>query len=354
MLSSGFIKEYKDFIFQRVKKELGLGGMIHAATEAVINFKPDLIVYITGWSKDDIPGQLINGFEEMGVKVLTIAWDTYPGPTPLKFRQNDLFRSTSFFCEACSFISYARFRFWREQLNPEKAVLYLSGNNILNNHFGNLSLTKDIDVALVGSLYKARLELMTFLKKNLSPLGVNISHFGGYFDETSGLPADDNTHTSNRLSDKDYIDIINRSKIVLCPGGAEGQWAVRGKIFEIMSCSTFCLAEDNFDIQQTIPKEKLITYKTFEECLHQILYYLSHETERQALASESHHWYLHTYDSAIFWQDFFYQLAIGDNNFCNTPFVESNYQIIKNNILNHYDGKEITPENITGFSVNYP
>jgi spore maturation protein CgeB len=354
MLSSGFIKEYKDFIFQRVKKELGLGGMIHAATKAVINFKPDLIVYITGWSKDDIPGQLINGFEEMGVKVLTIAWDTYPGPTPLKFRQNDLFRSTSFFCEACSFISYARFRFWREQLNPEKAVLYLSGNNILNNHFGNLSLTKDIDVALVGSLYKARLELMTFLKKNLSPLGVNISHFGGYFDETSGLPADDNTHTSNRLSNKDYIDIINRSKIVLCPGGAEGQWAVRGKIFEIMSCSTFCLAEDNFDIQQTIPKEKLITYKTFEECLHQILYYLNHETERQTLASGSHDWYLHTYDSAIFWQNFFYKLAIGDNNFYNTPFVESNYQIIKNNILNHYDGKEITPENITGFSVNYP
>jgi len=73
MLSSGFIKEYKDFIFQRVKKELGLGGMIQAATEAVINFKPDLIVYITGWAQDDIPGQLINGFEEMGAKVLTIA-----------------------------------------------------------------------------------------------------------------------------------------------------------------------------------------------------------------------------------------------------------------------------------------
>ena len=135
MISSGFIKEYKDFIYQRVKKELGLGGMIHAATKAVLDFKPDLIVYITGWSKDDIPEQLLTGFEETGTKVLTIAWDTYPGPTPLNFRQNNLFKSTSLFCEACSFISYARFRFWREQLNPEKAVIYLSGNNILYNHY---------------------------------------------------------------------------------------------------------------------------------------------------------------------------------------------------------------------------
>ena len=39
-------------------------------------------------------------FEEMGIKVLTIAWDTYPGATPLNFRQNRLFESTSIFCEA--------------------------------------------------------------------------------------------------------------------------------------------------------------------------------------------------------------------------------------------------------------
>ena len=351
MLSSGFIKEYKDFIFQRVKKELGLGGMIQAATEAVINFKPDLIVYITGWAQDDIPGQLINGFEEMGAKVLTIAWDTYPGPTPLKFRQNDLFRSASLFCEACSFISYARFRFWREQLSPEKAVIYLSGNNILKDHFKNLPIKQDIDVALIGSLYKARLELMEFLKQRLQPLGISITHYGGYFDESSGLPANDSAHTLNALSSADYINVINRSKIVLCPGGAEGQWAVRGKIFEIMSCGTFCLAEDNFDIQRTIPADKLQTYKNFDECLRKILYYLNHETERQILAKNSHDWYLSTYNSKTFWQDFFYKITIGDNNFYNTPFVEKNYQLVKKVILDHYNGKVITPENIAGFSV---
>ena len=353
MLSSGFIKEYRDFIFQRVKKEYGLGGMIHAATDAVIKFMPDLIVYITGWSKDDIPNQLMNGFEKAGVKVLTIAWDTYPGPTPLKFRQNDLFRSTSLFCEACSFISYARFRFWREYLSPHKAVIYLSGNNILDNHFKNLSVTKDIDVALVGSLYTARLELMEFLEQNLLPLGINISHYGGYFDESSGLPADKITHTSNRLSNQDYIDVINRSRIVLCPGGANGQWAVRGKIFEIMSCGTFCLAEDNFDIQNTVPKDKLVTYQNFDECLSQILYYLNHEGERESLAKDSHDWYINTYNSKAFWQEFLYKITIGDNNFHNTPFVEDNYQIIKNTLLSQYKGEIITPEHITSFSVNH-
>ena len=328
--------------------------MIRAATEAVINFKPDLIVYITGWSKDDIPSQLINGFEEMGIKVLTIAWDTYPGPTPLKFRQNDLFKSTSIFCEACSFISYARFRLWREQLSSEKAVIYLSGNNILKNHFKNLSIKKDIDVALIGSLYKARLELIEFLKQKLSPLGINITHYGGYFDESSGLPDDKKTHTLTRLSSQEYINIINRSKIVLCPGGTQGQWAVRGKIFEIMSCGTFCLAEGNFDIQETIPHDKLITYANRDECLRQILYYLNHEKEREMFARNSHNWYLETYDSTKFWRDFFFKMAIGENNFYNTPFVENNYQMIKEKILHHYKGQVITPENITGFSVIYP
>ena len=354
MISSGFIKEYRDFIFQRVKKKHGLGGMIQAATDAVIKFMPDLIVYITGWSKDDIPNQLMNGFEKAGIKVLTIAWDTYPGPTPLKFRQNNLFRSTSLFCEACSFISYARFRFWREHLSPHKAVIYLSGNNILDNHFKNLSLTKDIDVALIGSLYTARLQLMEFLKQNLLPLGISISHYGGYFDESSGLPADESTHTSNRLSNQDYINVINRSKIVLCPGGAQGQWAVRGKIFEIMSCGTFCLAEDNFDIQNTIPKDKLVTYENFDECLSQILYYLNHETEREVLAKNSRDWYLNTYNSKEFWQEFLYKITIGDNNFHNTPFVENNYQIIKRTLLSHYKDKVITPEHITSFSLSHP
>ena len=352
MLTSGCVTEHRDFIFQRIKKELGLGGMIRAATEVVIDFQPDLIVYITGWSKDDIPVQLLKGFEDFGVKVLTIAWDTYPGPTPLNFRQNNLYSSTSFFCEACSFISYARFRLWREQLTPNKGVLYLSGNNILKNHFKNLSQKRDIDVALIGSLYKARIELMTFLEKNLSPIGINISHFGGYFDESSGLPDEKKTHTLKRLSDEDYINIINRSKIVLCPGGAEGQWAVRGKIFEIMSCSAFCLAEDNYDIQQTIPKDKLVTYKDFDDCLNKIIYYLDHEEEREQFSASSHEWCIQSYDSAKFWQKFFKNIQEGDYNFYNTPFVENNYQKLKEKILSHYNGKIITPENITGFGVN--
>ena len=352
MLTSGYITEYQDFIFQRVKKELGLGGMIRAATEVVIKFKPDLIVYITGWSKDDIPVELLNGFEEYGAKILTIAWDTYPGPTPLKFRQNNLYNSTSFFCEACSFISYARFRFWREHITPQKGVLYLSGNNILKNHFKKMQTKKNIDVALIGSLYKARIELLAFLKKNLSPRGINVSHFGGFFDETSGLPDNEKTHTLKRVSNEDYINIINRSKIVLCPGGAEGQWAVRGKIFEIISCGTFCLAEDNFDIQQTIPKENLATYKTFDECLNKIIFYLQHEDERQKFAVKSQKWFVQTYDSTKFWQNFFNNLQVGNYAFQNTPFVENNYNNFRNEILKYYDGQLITPKNIAGFGID--
>jgi len=353
MISSGFIKEYKDFIYQRVKKELGLGGMIHAATKAVLDFKPDLIVYITGWSKDDIPEQLLTGFEETGTKVLTIAWDTYPGPTPLNFRQNNLFKSTSLFCEACSFISYARFRFWREQLNPEKAVIYLSGNNILYNHFKELPIKKDIDVVLLGSLYQARHKLLAFLDAKLSPLGIQVMHLGGYFDESFGLPDDKKAHTMERLSDEDYINVINRSKIVLCPGGAAGQWAVRGKIFEIMSCNSFCLAENNFDIQKTIPKEKLVTYNNFDECLAQILYFLENTKERRQSAESSRDWYFQTYDSKKFWQEFFRKLAIGDYDFHNTPFVENNYQLLKNKILDLYNERPISPENIVGFSIDH-
>ena len=120
-----------------------------------------------------------------------------------------------------------------------------------------------------------------------------------------------------------------------------------------MSCGTFCLAEANFDIQNTIPKDKLVTYKNFDECFLQILHYLNHETKREKLAKNSYDWYLNTYNSKAFWQEFLYKVTIGDNNFYNTPFVENNYQTIKQTLLSHYKGQVITPEHITNFSINY-
>ena len=180
---------------------------------------------------------------------------------------------------------------------------------------------------------------------------ISIKHLGGYFDESHGLPDNQETHTLDRLSNEDYIKAINRAKIIICPSGAIGQWAVRGKIFEIIACKGFCLAEDNFDIRQTIPKGKLTTYQNKEDCLAQILYFLEHETERYRSIEISYNWYVRHYNSKHFWQDFFYKFAIGDNNFQNTPFVEKNYNLLKTSILNFYRNKRITPEQIVGFSV---
>ena len=96
-----------------------------------------------------------------------------------------------------------------------------------------------------------------------------------------------------------------------------------------------------------------MTYQNFDECLSQILYYLNHEGERESLAKDSHDWYINTYNSKAFRQEFLYKITIGDNNIHNTPFVEDNYQKIKHTLLSHYKGETITPEHITRFSVNH-
>ncbi|MBT7266102.1 MAG: glycosyltransferase family 1 protein, partial [Rhodospirillaceae bacterium] len=273
-----------------------------------------------------------------------IAWDTFPGPTNETFRQNLWFQSCSYFCDVCSFSSYAKFRFWNEALNLDKGVIYLSGNNLLASRFNKIPLRKDIDVSLIGSMYKSRERLLNYLRPKLASAGISLSHFGGAFDETKA-PAQDGT-TSNWLSHEDYVNIINRSKIVLCPGGADGQWAVRGKIFEFMSCGAFCLVEENPDITKTIPEETLSTYANFEECLQKILYYMAHEEEREESALASRLWYQETYNSSNFWKDFLSGVVSGQTEFKNTPFVEENYQRSRVKFLESFEGIPITPEKI--------
>lgn len=341
MLSSGAITEHENYIYQRVQTEHGFEAMIEGAFEAVRRFKPDLVVNMTTWPHKSIPPGHIADIENLGYPVLTAYWDTIPDQDIAVRLERPLFYASSHFCEGGSFLGYARYRLWNDLLGLGKGVIYLAGNTLVNGRFHPdeqlENSSKTIDIALIGSLYEERITLLNYLNDALAGRGIQVSHFGGHFSA-------DSSETGRWLDEAEYVDVLNKSKIVLCPAGASYQWGVRGKIFEAMACKAFCLIEQTPDTARTIPDTAAVSYSSPEECLNSIIHYLDHEDERRNRAAAGYRWFNKTYDSAAFWADFLNGVAAGRTDFTNTPFVEENYAQLRDMVVEALDGREPTRE----------
>lgn len=340
MLECGKITEHQDYIYQRVQNRLGFDAMIQGALDAVRQFKPDLVVNSTTWPHKSIPPGYIADIEALGYPVLTVFWDTIPDQAFAAKFERPLFLASSYFCECGSFFGYARYRLWNELLGLGKGVLYLTGNNVLVEKFHGQPSLKTVDVALIGSLYENRIELLGYLNDALAAQGLKVEHFGGAFNVARGKPKEG--LSANWLDQSSYREIINKTKILLCPAGDAGQWGVRGKIFEALSCGAFCLVEHTPDTAKTIPKDVMATYSNPRECLEKINYFLKNDGERNRLAEIGHRWFMENYNCKDFWKKALTTIENNGDQFLNTAFVEQNYVAVRNSVIEALDGREPT------------
>lgn len=126
------------------------------------------------------------------------------------------------------------------------------------------------DVMFAGSInpiHKGRKELIEFLKNK-----VNMKIYG--------------ENGKSRIIDGEHSKACECAKICLSHCG----WPKTGcsssvRIYKIMSAGGFCLEEYSDGIEEFL-ENKIVTYRTKEECLEKIQYYLSHEEERKKIAKE--------------------------------------------------------------------
>lgn len=83
----------------------------------------------------------------------------------------------------------------------------------------------------------------------------------------------------------DYRKVVNESKIAL--NILQGQ-IVSDRVVNTLGCGTFCLTEFSDILKKQYKKDWLDTFKTTEEAIEKIKYYLENEEERERIANIGH------------------------------------------------------------------
>ena len=151
---------------------------------------------------------------------------------------------------------------------------------ISTDYYKPLSLKKIYDVSFIGRPIADRYDYIRFLLDK----GINLALFGVGWTDYPDLK----DIQKGFLHDEDFVKVINQSKInlnfskTLYDEGKKGQ--IKGKIMEIPACGSFLLNEYTEMNPKFINKRKEINFKTKEELLEKINYYLKNEKEREKLA----------------------------------------------------------------------
>lgn len=335
-LASGVVHDNAVYVYQRVRKESGFNAMVDGALELTRSFRPDIAIYVSTWPQQCLPAYCISEIQKMGIPVLTVICDTLLDPGLMGKIVDPYFRVSQYFCDAGSFFGYARFRLWSETLGLDKGVTLLTGNNLELERF-NRSRTYDesIEVALVGSIYNHRANLLAHLDKHFDASKTNIHQFGGLFDERKMHPMAGGS--GDWLPVDEYVATVGRCKILLCPDGQPTQWGVRGKIFEFMANGAFCLIENNPDVRAVIPADIAVTFSDAADCARKIEYYLANDNARLAKAADARTWYHETYNPGEYWKNLLEAMIEQRTNIPVTPCVEENFQTYRAAVMERLD-----------------
>lgn len=324
MLECGLVSAHRDLIYQRILRADGPAALVAAVQQAVLDFRPDLVVNIATWPHENVPPACIAAIDRNGAPVLTVLADTTPGPLPADWHDFRLFHASRYVLDSGSFFGYARFRMWSELMRLGKGVLLLCGNNVHESRYPPpRRVEKDIDVAMIGSVYVYRKQVMEALNRELARDGIEVRQFGGHFDESKASIFAGGSDT--RIDNADYAALIDRTKVLLCIGSSPGAWTIRGKIYEYLHQGALCLAETNPDIENAIPPGTIPTFSTIQEAAALIRRLVRDDAEREHFAAAGAQWYRETYDCKRFWRETLTAIANGATEFRNADFVESNY-----------------------------
>lgn len=139
--------------------------------------------------------------------------------------------------------------------------------SIDTNIYKNLDIKRDIDVFAVfttrSEIYPNRERVQRLIKS-----------IGGISTFTK------------KVQHQDYINKINRSKICITSNNKFRSLSI--KYYEIMACGRLLMADEPEDLNELgfTNGKHLVIYKSLDDLKNKILYYLSHEKEREDIAKQ--------------------------------------------------------------------
>ena len=132
-------------------------------------------------------------------------------------------------------------------------------------------LQKEHDICFVGARYGVRERIVTDLRR----AGVRVSAFGQGWE-------------GGRIGVEDVPRLFAQSKIVLgvgTVGHCSDFYALKMRDFDGPMSGSFYLTHDNPDLYRLYDiGNEIATYRTVEECVNRVRYYLEHDKEREDIA----------------------------------------------------------------------
>lgn len=193
-----------------------------------------------------------------------------------------------------------------------------------------INIEKIYDVTFIGAPLKDRYDYIKYLRDK----GVNIKLFGGGWEKHQDL-AD---IWGGFLYPEEFIKVINQSKINLnfsktfFKQGNNGQ--MKGRVIEVLACNSFLLTEFTKKTIDYLEKNSQYNFKTKEELLKKINFYLKNEKEREKLAEEGYKHILKYYTWKKLFQNFFYKIEKDKTTPLNLPKINKKTLILELKDLN--------------------
>jgi spore maturation protein CgeB len=94
------------------------------------------------------------------------------------------------------------------------------------------------------------------------------------------------------LSTDEYVRAINESRVVINTQTSTRRDQIKGRIKEVLSCSSFLLEQDSPNARRFLEGSGVPLFTNAEEAARLALYYLDHAQEREAMAAQSRAWVL--------------------------------------------------------------
>jgi hypothetical protein len=260
---------YSEVDYTESYKLYGLDGLESLIRQAIIVNKINVVVVLLGIAKLIYPEFLNSIRQRQKVKVIIIFPDS-----------EHCFESHDRYYAQCADLSWL---LMPGMLGTFKLYGFecASGLGLDPTLYRKHELPKDIDVSFVGGLYRAnRAEYVNYLESN----GINII-VAGY------------GNLGQSLTPQEMNELICRSKIHLnFTGVVSDDKAIharikqcKGRNIEIPFLGTFMLSEYAPGLETLfVDGSEYIFFRTKEELLEKVRYYLLHDAEREAIAAQGH------------------------------------------------------------------
>jgi hypothetical protein len=157
---------------------------------------------------------------------------------------------------------------------------------------------KNIDVSFIGQsngFRKSRKEYLDYLLINKENLNIFIL----------------TKERNNQFSYKEYVSVINKSKIGINFSSSQNSDQLKGRIFEIMLSGALLLESKNDQILEYFEENvDFVFFDSKEDLLNKINYYTDNENERLKIANNGREKVIKYYNSNIFWEKIFKGLEL--------------------------------------------